>query len=122
MTGEQLRHYRESHGLSQRALARRLGDVSSSALGRWELAPDTPIPGWVAERLFRRFPITLPLEDLAVLLEEARSRDTTPEQLLIGLLQEHAQRLRNQEPTLPPPIPPRENYPGSGDTEPTGPF
>ena len=97
MNGRQLRHYRESHGLSLRELAARLEDVSASTLGRWELDSDAKVPSWVTERLFRRTPITLLLEDLHTLLDEARDQKIPLEKLIFNILKSHARKRIDKE-------------------------
>ena len=67
MTGDELRHLRESRKLTRKQCALELGDCSASGLVKWERGA-TPVPQWVAEKMLRRVKLDLPLEELHHLL------------------------------------------------------
>jgi transcriptional regulator with XRE-family HTH domain len=80
MTGEQLKHIRESKGLSQSDFGA-LFDTSAGNVSRWEKGIHE-VPSWVEKELFRTVKIPLPIEDLHALVEHARRENQPLETIL----------------------------------------
>jgi transcriptional regulator with XRE-family HTH domain len=85
MTGTQLRHLRESRGLTREQLAAELGDCTASTLNKWEREIN-PVPTWVEEKMLRTLKVTLPLEELHWLLDEAITTGQSAETILADAL------------------------------------
>lgn len=72
MKPKQFRELRESRNLTRDEMAKVLG-VSASAIVQWERGTRN-MPAWVTEKMLRSVTVTLPLEALALLLDEASRR------------------------------------------------
>jgi transcriptional regulator with XRE-family HTH domain len=85
MTGEQLRNIRESKPWTRDQMAKHLGGCTAQAVVKWE-RDERPIPQWVEEKLLRNIEVTLPLEDLAQLLNLAVKRNQPFNQMLAEVI------------------------------------
>ncbi len=72
MTPETLRYLREQRGLTREQLAEFLGDCTASTINKWERDMHA-IPAWVEDKMLRSLPVTLPLDELYLLLDEAHT-------------------------------------------------
>jgi transcriptional regulator with XRE-family HTH domain len=99
MTGAQLKALRAQRGWTLREMAKALGDAAFTTIRKWESDENAAkqLPSWVDDRLLRDMPITLPLEELHALLDQAREEKKTPEQIFVEALREHARRRLHPE-------------------------
>lgn len=100
MTPDQLLHLRKNRGETRAELAAFLGGISASAIVQWE-GGSRKIPEWVAEKLLRSVPVTLPLEELARLLDIATQTNQDFQSMLITALRDY---IANQRKTKVHPI------------------
>lgn len=88
MTGEELRHIRESKGLTRAEFARVIGNCSASGIVKWE-SGNPAVPQWVADKLLSSVKLELPLTDLAALVNHATAHGLKFEDLLSTALQDY---------------------------------
>lgn len=81
MTPEQLRHLRESRGLTREQLADELKDCSASTVNKWERGMHA-IPSWVEEKMLRKVPLEMPIDEIHALLNRAQEDGITFPELL----------------------------------------
>ena len=81
MTPETLRYLREQRGLTREELAEFLGDCSASTVNKWERNIN-PVPAWVEDKMLRSIPITLPLDELYLLINEAHKANRSAASIL----------------------------------------
>lgn len=81
MTKEHLEHLRKSRGLTREELAAELGGCTAQAIVKWERG-ERAIPAWVEEKMMRSIPVTLPLDELHLLLTEAQLTGQSPDTIL----------------------------------------
>ncbi|WP_044133613.1 helix-turn-helix domain-containing protein [Verrucomicrobium spinosum] len=72
MEPDQLRHLRESRGMTREALAEWLGDCSASTVNKWERGMHA-IPGWVEQKMLSDLHLNLPLKAIHALMNHAQS-------------------------------------------------
>lgn len=90
ITPDQLRYLREQRDLTRDELAKEL-DCSAGAIVQWE-GGKRAIPSWVADKMWRQLPLDFNVEELAQLLELARTEGLT----LIELLTDAAKSILAQ--------------------------
>lgn len=88
MTGEELRHIRESRGLTRAEFAEAIGNCSASGIVKWE-SGNPPVPQWVSDKLLSNVSVELPLEDLAALVNHATRTGVKFEKLLSDALRDY---------------------------------
>lgn len=81
MTPETLRYLREQRGLTREELAEFLGDCSASTVNKWERNIN-PVPAWVEDKMLRSIPVTLPLDELYLLINEAHKSNRSAASIL----------------------------------------
>ncbi|MCG3206299.1 MAG: hypothetical protein KCHDKBKB_03033 [Elusimicrobia bacterium] len=81
MTKEQLESLRKSRGLTREQLAADLGGCTAQAIVKWERG-ERAIPAWVEEKMMRAIPVTLPLDELHLLLDEAQASGLSADQII----------------------------------------
>lgn len=85
MKPELLLSLRQSRGLTRDQLARELGGCTAQAIVKWERG-ERSIPAWVEEKMMRAIPVTLPLDELQLLLTEAQSTGIPADQIIAEAL------------------------------------
>lgn len=90
MNATELRHIREQRRLTRKELGEQLS-VSASAIVNWEMGTRS-IPHWVEEKLLKSTPVTLPIEELALLLKVAAKDGISFETLLVRAIRDYLRR------------------------------
>ena len=85
MKPQQLESLRKSRGLTREQLAAELGGCTAQAIVKWERG-ERAIPAWVEEKMMRCIPVTLPLDELHLLLTEAQSSGLAAETIIAEAL------------------------------------
>jgi transcriptional regulator with XRE-family HTH domain len=106
MTGIELRTIREAKKCTREQFAVELKGCTAQAIVKWE-RDERPIPAWVEEKLLRSVEVTLPLAELAQLLNAAVTQHRGFEELLVEALREWL----TNHPTKPAPSQPLPLYP-----------
>lgn len=88
MTGQELRHIRESKGLTRDEFAKEIGNCTASGIVKWEKG-NPPVPQWVADKLLSSVTLKLPLDELAALLNHATSKGQSFEDMLTQALRDY---------------------------------
>lgn len=81
MKPQQLETLRKSRGLTREELATELGGCTAQAIVKWERG-ERSIPAWVEEKMMRAIPVTLPLDELHLLLTEAQRSGQSAESII----------------------------------------
>lgn len=85
MKPQQLESLRKSRGLTREQLAAELGGCTAQAIVKWERG-ERAIPAWVEEKMMRCIPVTLPLDELHLLLTEAQASGLAAETIIAEAL------------------------------------
>lgn len=86
LTPSQFKSLRKERKLTREEMAKELGaDATAAKIVHWEHGTNK-IPEWVCERLLASVPITLPLEDLQLLMMRAKDEGETFTQLLTNCI------------------------------------
>lgn len=100
MKAEQLETLRKSRGLTREELANELGGCTAQAIVKWERG-ERSIPAWVEEKMMRSIPITLPLDELHLLLAEAQASGKSAETIIAEAIRLWLKAQRPAENILP---------------------
>lgn len=81
MKASQLEHLRKTRGLTREELAKALGGCTAQAIVKWERG-ERQIPAWVEEKMMRSIPVSLPLDELYAVLDEAARTGQSAEHII----------------------------------------
>ena len=95
MTPTQFKTLRNSRGYTRDELGVILG-ISASAIVQWERGTRS-IPAWAAEKMIRTVSISLPLEDLALLLQECTTQGNDFSAYLTEIIRAHLRAAQTEQ-------------------------